>query len=589
MSKITLADLVNLENQTTAVNAINNNNTVLEAALTNTLSRDGTSPNQMNANLDMNSNHILNLPAPISADEPVRLTDIQDLTAGGTIVFNSIPVGGTTGQVLIKNSASNYDVSWKNPTPVITPEMYGAVASPYGTAASSIADSTAAFTSALAVLTASQGGSLQLGVGVYKITSGLTIGHHNIHIVGQGERASLIIFQPSTSSSCLTFSQVSSPGDVTINNCGISSLTIASSDTTYSKNAINLVDVSNFTIDDVTVSHYVVNGTPFGDSTHTSTGLRINGRELGRVRNFTVYADYPLIIAPNPNNAISLDSWTFDNCNFVAHLDTSNSNPCIFVLDNTNLFNVQFGGSQNWQGGTNGFQWINTTASQASYNISFSGVKGEQCQDVVAGTTAYTFFISSNNVIRGLDIDNSEAGDRNGIYLRNVINPRISGFVFDPVISNLRGLDVDSTAGTLTLEGCTWLTTTTASISGLNAIQTSDTPTGLFLSTAIPPRGFYSTKSVETFSNVNVNDVNSTGSASFYSGTTPPAGGTAGLGLKFSATPRPNFGIFFGSGVPTLSAAQGSLYIRTDGSSTSTRLYVNSNNTTGWTNVTTAA
>jgi hypothetical protein len=50
-----------------------------------------------------------------------------------------------------------------------------------------------------------------------------------------------------------------------------------------------------------------------------------------------------------------------------------------------------------------------------------------------------------------------------------------------------------------------------------------------------------------------------------------------------------NLGVFFGSGAPTLSAAQGSLYLRTDGSSASTRLYVNTNGSTGWTSVTTAA
>jgi hypothetical protein len=70
-------------------------------------------------------------------------------------------------------------------------------------------------------------------------------------------------------------------------------------------------------------------------------------------------------------------------------------------------------------------------------------------------------------------------------------------------------------------------------------------------------------------------------------GTAIPAGGTAGTGYRFSSTA--NFGIFFGSGAPTLSAAQGSLYLRSDGSSTSTRLYVNTNGSTTWTNVTTAA
>lgn len=63
----------------------------------------------------------------------------------------------------------------------------------------------------------------------------------------------------------------------------------------------------------------------------------------------------------------------------------------------------------------------------------------------------------------------------------------------------------------------------------------------------------------------------------------------AGGAAAFLATSTSGLGIYVGSGAPTVSAAQGSLYIRTDGSSTSTRLYVNTNGTTGWTNVTTAA
>jgi hypothetical protein len=48
-------------------------------------------------------------------------------------------------------------------------------------------------------------------------------------------------------------------------------------------------------------------------------------------------------------------------------------------------------------------------------------------------------------------------------------------------------------------------------------------------------------------------------------------------------------GIWFGSGAPTVTAPKGSLYLRTDGSSTSTRMYVNTDAGTTWTNVTTAA
>lgn len=112
MAKISLTDLANLQNETTAVNAINNNNAAIEAAVENTLSRDGTTPNQMNATLDMNSFQILNLPAPIGADSPLRLQELIDFVGGGTI--GGIPTGGTTNQVLAKNSNANFDAGWKN-------------------------------------------------------------------------------------------------------------------------------------------------------------------------------------------------------------------------------------------------------------------------------------------------------------------------------------------------------------------------------------------------------------------------------------------------------------------------------------------
>ena len=47
--------------------------------------------------------------------------------------------------------------------------------------------------------------------------------------------------------------------------------------------------------------------------------------------------------------------------------------------------------------------------------------------------------------------------------------------------------------------------------------------------------------------------------------------------------------VLSGSGAPTLAAPQGSLYLRTDGSSTSTRAYINTNGSTTWTAITTAA
>jgi len=66
-----------------------------------------------------------------------------------------------------------------------------------------------------------------------------------------------------------------------------------------------------------------------------------------------------------------------------------------------------------------------------------------------------------------------------------------------------------------------------------------------------------------------------------------PAGGTAGIGYLLSTTA--NFGTFFGSGAPTLSAAKGSLYLRSDGTTTNNRAYINTDGSTTWTALTTAA
>lgn len=117
-----------------------------------------------------------------------------------------------------------------------------------------------------------------------------------------------------------------------------------------------------------------------------------------------------------------------------------------------------------------------------------------------------------------------------------------------------------------------------AGVASLTSMPTSlgfsTTPTGSIAASTrmlIDPDG-----SVNVYANVKVNQLSAI-----------PAGGSQSQALNFSSTA--NFGIFYGSGAPTVSAAQGSLYLRSDGSSTSTRMYVNTNGSTTWTAVTTAA
>lgn len=77
MAKLTLADVSNiLGNPSSAQTTINTNNGLVEAALENTLSRDGSTPNQMLADIDLNNNDLLN----------VQTVETESLVLNGTVV-----------------------------------------------------------------------------------------------------------------------------------------------------------------------------------------------------------------------------------------------------------------------------------------------------------------------------------------------------------------------------------------------------------------------------------------------------------------------------------------------------------------------
>ena len=109
---LNLTNLGSIQNDNTIINAVNANNTAITNAFQDCVARDGTTPNTMTASLDMNSNHIINLPSPTSNFDPVRFMDVTTIGGGGTITVNPLPTGGTIGQTLTKNSSTNFDASW---------------------------------------------------------------------------------------------------------------------------------------------------------------------------------------------------------------------------------------------------------------------------------------------------------------------------------------------------------------------------------------------------------------------------------------------------------------------------------------------
>lgn len=99
MSKLTLNNVGNLIDATTAATTINDNSAAIVAAMENTLSRDGTTPNQMGSDLDMNSNDILNV----------------DRIHTNTVVFpdgevTSLPTDAPEGSIIYRNENQDWTV-----------------------------------------------------------------------------------------------------------------------------------------------------------------------------------------------------------------------------------------------------------------------------------------------------------------------------------------------------------------------------------------------------------------------------------------------------------------------------------------------
>lgn len=69
MAKLSLTDLASLTNESSAIATFNANWALIEQAVENTLSLDGTSPNSMSAIIDMNSHKIINCSEPTSSSD----------------------------------------------------------------------------------------------------------------------------------------------------------------------------------------------------------------------------------------------------------------------------------------------------------------------------------------------------------------------------------------------------------------------------------------------------------------------------------------------------------------------------------------
>jgi hypothetical protein len=155
--KFNYTPLATFDNPSSAVGSINANFASLQGIIERLVSRDGTSPNTMTDDLDMNSSRIVNLPPPVNNTEPLRLKDLHDFAGE----------------------------SYRTTTNVVS----------YGADKTGVTNSLSAFNDAIAVLKTLGGGTLLVPDGTYLISDGSVevFNASNIHIKGDSLAGSIIV------------------------------------------------------------------------------------------------------------------------------------------------------------------------------------------------------------------------------------------------------------------------------------------------------------------------------------------------------------------------------------------------------------
>lgn len=321
--KITLTDLANLQNETTAVNAINDNNAVLETAIDNTLSRDGTTPNTMGSTLDMNSNRIINLPTAVSTVEPVTLAQMTAaLVANGNINtgLTGVPVSAAMQPVVNSSTIAAAQTLLKIPTPYVDATLFGVVAD-------GVTDDSAALQAAV---TAAAGKMVQLPAGTIVLKSQVsrttsTLFTPGLFMNGMG-RGITIIDNQVAGVGCLKSSGNPSLFQL---GCYFGNMTITSTTTPTASNGIDLYCIYQGVVENVDVQNM-----PTGDGIRVTTLIGDSDAS-----NNVQFRNCRFINCSNGFNCAALAVQTsflrFDNCFW---------NQCVNGLRYAGAFGLMIGG-----------------------------------------------------------------------------------------------------------------------------------------------------------------------------------------------------------------------------------------------------
>jgi hypothetical protein len=403
---------------------------------------------------------------PANAGTPARLYvnsdySIQVQNKNGTVVYSAPAAGERFSGVVVEVDAT--DVSFLQAgagavTRTAQAKMRDVVSvKDFGAVGDGVTDDTVAIQAAIN----SNAGFLAVYFpsGTYKITAQITISNDRVMLYGNGA-SSRILFVPTANAVCFLFDKGSTSSVQNV----VQDLSFYSTDTTYTKTAIKLVDVSQCLIKNVLTifPHWFGNGSIF---------LHVLGRDSTIVNQLNAFADKPIRISPIPAPhvaaGIGIDHFHFSDC-YIGN--TTSANPLITIDDGVILSDVTFDGYQAWVGGSHGLYWDDTTSTAVSFGLTVANARWEQ--PFSSGGWAVYISRTAAGVAQQVNLRNLYLGQENGVYLRKTIY-----FVLDNLVyagaNTAANIDNSNSFGQINLVA----SNSTATIT-LNALRQS----GQFLS-----------------------------------------------------------------------------------------------------------
>jgi hypothetical protein len=321
---------------------------------------------------------------------------------------------------------------------------------------------------------------VQLSPCVYRTVTAIVVNKSKVNLSGQGPHISVIDYEPGAAGTAITVGRVGA----TTFGVYLSGFSGKSADTTHTKYFINVIDISESHLRDITCTQTTLSGGIWtGNSgSGTSTCLLHSGSFIATYEQLVFYADTPIQFAPNPNTPLNAsDHNTFRDL----YLVTNGLTPCILVNgpNGPAFSNTTFEGRQAWARCSPGFQWTSggsNPSGLASVNLSFSGLRTEQ-NFGIGPPTAYSFLIqlTGGNTLQNLTIENAnfDSGAR-GMLLQGVSGATIRN---SQKLCNTGAelvFVMDTTDQLIYNENNLWGANCTISAAGLTATLVTANPSG---------------------------------------------------------------------------------------------------------------